>query len=319
MHDTDEEEKLAVRAVWHYYIEGQTQERISKALGISRVKTTRLLAAARESGLVQFRINSRHADSVRLEQQLKSNFDLMDAVVVPTPIEPENVNEVVGQAAGDYLSDFFAEGMTIGIGWGRTLTYTGRALNVRPQQSGTVVSLLGGLTHPRGLNPMECAWQFAQKLNADCYVFAAPAFAADEELRDRLLAQRELREVIGRAGRADVAIVSAGELSPSAPITRYGFMERKQLEELESLGAVGDVLCHFIDGDGRLVDHPVNRRVCAFNPEALGDIPNVVIASGGRGKVPALHAALRLTRANILVTDHDTAALLLERHRQSPG
>lgn len=312
----DQDEKLAVRAVWYYYIEGHTQERIARQLGISRVKTTRLLAQARESGLVQFHINSRHADCVRLEQRLREAFGLVDAVVVPAAIDGDNLNEVIGQAAGDYLSEFFAEAMTVAIGWGRTLTYASRALHPRPLSESTVVSLLGGLTHPHGLNPMECAWQFANKLNAECYVLAAPAYAADAGLRDALLAQRELREVIGRAERADAAVISVGSLAPTAPITRYGFLERRHLDELKAAGAVGDILCYFIDGDGHIVDHSVNRRVCAFDPRSLGRIPNVILASGGTEKVPALYAALLLTEANVLITDELSASQLLERHEQ---
>src|SRR5699024_5886655 len=170
---------------------------------------------------------------------------------------------VIGQATGDYLSEFFIDNMNIGIGWGRTLTYATHAMHPQPLKQASVVSLLGALTNPRGLNPMECAWQFANKLGADCYVLPAPAFMANAALRTALLEQRELSDVIARASRADVAIVSVGELSLTAPITRYGFLERSQVQELVDYGAVGDILCHFIDAQGNVVDHPINRRVAA--------------------------------------------------------
>ncbi|HET7315492.1 sugar-binding transcriptional regulator [Salinisphaera sp.] len=304
--------KLAVRAAWFYYVEGQTQERIAQNLGISRVKTTRLLASARETGIVQFRIQSEDAPCLELEQRLKQSFDLMDAVVVPTPIESDNVNRMIGQATGDYLSEFFADDMSIGIGWGRTLTYATRAMAARPLKQASVVSLLGALTHPRGLNPMECAWQFANKLGADCYVLAAPAFVASAELRTALLAQRELSDVMARANRVDAAVVSVGELSPTAPVGRYGFLERDQVRELIDQGAVGDILCHFINAQGEVVDHPINRRVAAFDPTRLEHIPNVIVASGGPQKAIPLYASLRLAKPNIVITDHDTAAQVLQ-------
>src|SRR5699024_1057224 len=114
---------------WYYYIEGQTQDYIAQNLGISRVKTTRLLANARESGIVQFRIQSKDAPCLELERRLKQTFNLMDAVVVPTPIDTDNTNRVIGQATGDYLSEFFIDNMNIGIGWGRTLTYATHAMH----------------------------------------------------------------------------------------------------------------------------------------------------------------------------------------------
>ena len=48
--------ELKARAAWHYYVEGLTQERISEMLGIGRIKVHRILSAARDEGVVQFRI-----------------------------------------------------------------------------------------------------------------------------------------------------------------------------------------------------------------------------------------------------------------------
>ena len=47
---------MKARAAWHYYVEGLTQEQIADILGIGRIKVHRVLAAAREEGVVQFRI-----------------------------------------------------------------------------------------------------------------------------------------------------------------------------------------------------------------------------------------------------------------------
>src|SRR5690625_1451605 len=124
--------KLTVRAAWYYYIEGQTQDYIAQNLGISRVKTTRLLANARESGIVQFRIQSKDAPCLELERRLKQTFHLMDAVVEPTPIDADNTIRVIGLATGDYLSEFFIANMNIGFGWRRTLTYTNHDRHPHP-------------------------------------------------------------------------------------------------------------------------------------------------------------------------------------------
>ena len=50
-----------VRAAWLYYVEGLTQEQIAEALGLSRIKVIRMLAAARSEGLVKIRIDARSA------------------------------------------------------------------------------------------------------------------------------------------------------------------------------------------------------------------------------------------------------------------
>ena len=52
-------------------------------LGISRVKVTRLLARAREIGMVQITVNSDASPYALLETQLVQRFGLDEAVVVP--------------------------------------------------------------------------------------------------------------------------------------------------------------------------------------------------------------------------------------------
>ncbi|TIX03948.1 MAG: sugar-binding transcriptional regulator, partial [Mesorhizobium sp.] len=86
-----------------------------------------------------------------------------------------------------------------------------------------------------------------------------------------------------------------------------------ELEELQAAGAVGDILCYFIDVEGRPIDHEVNRRVCAFPLQDLSDIPSIILVSGGQDKVAVMRAALANTRVSVLITDEDAAKGLLSR------
>ena len=74
---------------------------------------------------------------------------------------------------------------------------------------------------------------------------------------------------------------------------------------------VGDVLCHFVDAQGRVVDHPVNERVVAVGLEDLRRVPKIVLAAGGKRKADAIRAALLATRARVLITDETAARALL--------
>jgi DNA-binding transcriptional regulator LsrR (DeoR family) len=74
---------------------------------------------------------------------------------------------------------------------------------------------------------------------------------------------------------------------------------------------VGDVLCQFVDAEGRVVDHPVNRRVVAVALADLRRVPAIVLAAGGARKAIAIRAALRATGARVLITDEAAARALL--------
>ena len=59
---------------------------IAEALGLSRIKVIRMLAAARSEGLVKIRIDARSARQAGLERGLVTAFGLKEAVVVPAAL-----------------------------------------------------------------------------------------------------------------------------------------------------------------------------------------------------------------------------------------
>jgi len=305
--------ELKARAAWHYYVEGLTQERISEKLGIGRIKVHRILSAAREEGVVQFRIRDSVVECVALERRLKERFGLSEAVVVPSAADSRNAPLLIGHAAAAYLSNNVSAGDVIALGWGRTLKFAIAELPRRQIAGTTVVSMLGGLTHAQPLNPTESAWELAEKIGADCYLLPVPVYADKPEQRDAFMSQRSVQDVVIRARRANMAVLSVGSISGESPIANYGFIKPSEFEELQAAGAVGDILCHFIDADGGSIDHDVNRRVCAYPLQDLSDIPNIILVSGGREKVRVMQAALACTKISVLITDEEAAKGLLSR------
>lgn len=305
------ETELKARAAWHYYVEGLTQEQISELLGIGRIKVHRILSAAREEGIVQFRIRESVVECIALEKRLKARFSLADAVVVPSASDTRNAPHMIGHAAAAYLGDNLNSGDVVALGWGRTLKFAISELPRRSIHNTTVVSMLGGLTHAQPLNPTESAWELAEKIGADCYLLPVPVYADKAAHRDAFMSQRSVQDVVMQARRANMAVLSVGSLANDSPVASYGFIRPSEFEELKAAGAVGDILCHFIDAEGRLVDHDVNRRVCAYPLESLADIRNIVLVSGGADKVAVMRAALKSVKAAVLITDEDAARGLL--------
>lgn len=303
--------ELKARAAWHYYVEGLTQEQIAEQLGIGRIKVHRILSAARDEGVVQFRIREEVAQCIRLEKQLVERYGLSRAIVVPSPASAATAPRLIGHAAAAYLAEAINPGDVIALGWGRTLKFAINELNRKAVARTSVVSLLGGLTHAQPLNPTESAWDLAEKIHAECYLLPVPVYADLPEQRDAFMAQRSVEDVTQRARRANMALISVGTLSDDSPIASYGFIRTKEFEELRAAGAVGDILCHFVDAEGRTIDHTVNQRVCALPLDELRDMRSVVLVSGGVEKIPALRAALTRIKVATLITDEAAAEGLL--------
>ena len=270
-----------------------------------------MLAAARSEGLVKIRIDARSARQAGLERGLVTAYGLSEAVVVPAARDPASVSTLVGYAAGSWLSDKLADNMSLAVGWGQTLHQALRGIQPRQIEAMSVVSLLGGLTHSRSINPSAVARRVADMFGADCFQLTAPVFVSNAELRDALWCEPTLCDLLARARAADVALVSVGDLQPDSTLFREGLLPQSDLASLRKAGAVGDLVCHFIDAEGRLVDHPVNRRIMAVSPADLRDIGLVAIAAGGANKEHAIRAALRASDAKVLITDEGAAEALL--------
>jgi DNA-binding transcriptional regulator LsrR (DeoR family) len=300
---------LEARVAWLYFMEGMTQAEIAEKLGMTRLRVNRMLVEARTSGLVSIALNSRFATCVELEQILVREFGLKDAVIIPTPDNPDLVPVLLGQVAGEYLSNFLEMNRVkgLGLGWGATLRETIR--NTRPGRYPDLCinSMMGGLTHGLELNTFETASSLANRLNAECQYLAAPIYAGSPASRDIILAQDVFREAFERISANDVAVLSIGDLSLRSLLIRYGLPRDVTTDELVALGAVGDILGQFYDADGRVIDHPLNLRAIALPLSELSRIPTVVLASGGQNKIPAIAGALKARLATVIICDEDTA------------
>lgn len=307
---TDTSEHLKTRVAWLYYVEGMTQDEIVSLTDLSRSRVLRILAASRRDGTVQIRVTNRLAKCVELERALEERWKLSRAIVIPEPQDAGQMSAILGAELGAYLSRNISDRTTVGLGWGQTLSNALPSIVPRQAEGTRVISLLGGLTRVSSVNPSEFAWRVADRLNAECHLLTAPVFAPDRETREALRNHPGIAELFSRARTLDMAIVSVGALTPHSVFYEYGLLSREEMASLESAGAVGDVLCHFIDEEGELIRHPVNDRVVAVNPIDLRATRDVILVSGGWQKLKAITAAMKLLRPSALIVNELVAERL---------
>lgn len=301
-----------MRIAWMYYVEGLTQNEIADRLGIGRVTVVRNINEALKQREVKIWITGGVAECLELEPQLKKAFNLVDAVVVPEPAEPAQVAKAIGFAAGMYVTDQLTDDFCLGVGWGATLYESLQTLSPKQLNNVEVVSMLGGIVQARRFNPAEFAWQFANTVGADCYLLTAPAVVDSAATKSALIERCGLESVLNRVEKMDMALLSVGTMSPMSTSFRFGFFTEEERQSLVAAGAVGDLLYNFFDAEGRVVRHPINERVMSMPPERIRKIPRRVMISGGNDKVPALLGAMRLSDANVLITNEETARVLLK-------
>ena len=304
---------LRLRAAWLYHGFGLTQSEVAEQLGIGRSTVIRLLEEARQRGEVKITIEDRLPDLAELSIRLERALGLDEAIVVPAPADGAGTARAVGLALGRLLSEAVADGMTIGVGWGRTLSAALESFNP-PRRAGVkVMSLMGGAVETQFANPFEFAWRLATALQAECFLFPAPLVVDSADMRARLMADRGITRLATLASSLDIAVVSAGGLAERSGSLVRQLISEAEADELLQRGCVADIMCNFIDAQGAPVTHPLNERVMSVGIDTLKAARHKVLASGGRERAAAILAVVRGIGVNTLVTDEQAARALLER------
>ena len=308
---------LRLRAAWLYHGHGLTQNQVAEQLGIGRTTVIRLLEESRKRGEVKIWIEDGEAGLVELAVALEQHYGIDEVIVVPAQGGAEQAATSVGLALGKFLSETIQDNTTIGVGWGRTLTASLASFHP-PRHSGIrVMSLLGGSVETRFANPVEFSWRLAGALDAACYLFPAPLVVDSAETRRRLIEDCGLDQIYALAEAMDLAIISVGDINRDSTSLVRHLISPALHDQLVDLGCVGDVMCNFLDGEGRTVDHPVNERIMSIGLDTLARARHKLIATGGKSRAPALRAAIRRIGCNTLITDESAARALLDPPRSA--
>ena len=306
-------DQLRARIAWYYYVAGLTQQEISERLGIARARVNKIAGQLRTDGAVVVDIRLPLASCVELEEALRARYRLEFVSVVPSDEDEDRQRRMLGDAGGVMLDAMIRDGQSIAVGWGQTLSASFKRLRPRKLKSSSVISLMGGLKRASEANSFDVSTELARTLGSDCYFLTAPVYCPSIESREILLTHGGVNDVMARARKSDMAIISCGDLTPGSQMTPLGTISsvRERLPELEKMGAIGEILGTFLDKDGKPVDHMLNRSVIALPPDDLKTIPRSILISGGLHKAGIIQAILNGGYVNCLVTDEAVARKLI--------
>lgn len=300
------EESLMVKAAWYYYFENMTQQAIADRLSISRMRVIKLLDAARQSGVIQFRLRSDGVGMVDQCRQLIEKYHLKDVFLIPeSDREDVSPNESIARAGAMYIADRLGDNACINVGYGDTLSRTLNHLATMVQTPVTCISLTGGVSNylPNTRSNIFNAW---------LYLMPAPLLASSPEMADAMREETSVSEIIRMSELSSFTLVGIGPLTESATVFRTGVLSGTDMFYLKMNNAVGDVLCHFLDKDGQLIQSPIEDRLISTPLDRLKEMNNVIGLAAGADKIEAIRAVLRGGYLDILITDEPTANLLLK-------
>jgi DNA-binding transcriptional regulator LsrR (DeoR family) len=311
---SDEVLRLAARL---YYLDGLGQSEVARFTKVSQAKVSRLLAAARERGIVRITVAEYEPRNHALERALCKEFGLHAVAVIKT-IEgttTEDTRRAVGHFGAPFVAALLPPKSVVAIAGGRTIRQLVQDLPEDQERRLTVVQAMGSIDSSVGPeDALELGRVLARRSGGHFLSLNTPAFVPDRKIRDALLALAQIHSVRERFTQANVAIVGVGTLTNSVFAARH-VLSFQDMEELTRCGAVGEICGRFYDKNGQECDSPWRDRVLSIDLEQIRQIPQVIGVVAGGDRSAAITAAIRGGLLKALVIDDIAAGFLCATFR----
>ena len=223
-----------VAAARLYYESNLTQAQIAQRLNVSRPSVSKMLARARELGIVHIEIRAGDEGKADLLQRLQAKYALAGGCVLTE--EQDELTQAMHYLMAETTAD-----KSLALGWGYALcevvlkaadcsSYT---------QDGMVYPLIGTANFPnKGYHPDELVKIWASACGRSCYMLGCTAFPDSEEERTELESRSVYQQLLQQWQSLDAAVVSIcgyPAVPDEATATRFG-------DALEQQKAVGSFL-----------------------------------------------------------------------------
>ncbi len=315
-HATGTRSRDALRAAQMYYLQDLTMNAIARELRTSRSTVSRLLSLARETGLVQIQVNNPAERAPALEQQIRRRFGV-EAHVVPVA-DSANDSEVLDRVAiqaARTIGPLVDSNAIIGVAWGSTLSAVSHHLTRKQTHDSTFVQLNGaGNTQTTGITyASEILRRFGQAYGTRVEQFPVPAFFDHAATKTAMWEERSVRRILDLQRRMTMAIFGVGSIGAGIPSHVYsgGYLDREDLDTLETDEVVGDVATMFFRADGTHRDILLNKRSTGPNLDELQMVARRICVVSGESKINGLRGALAAGLATDLILDEGSARSLV--------
>lgn len=297
-----------------YYIDGCTQEELSKSFGISRATVGRLLRKAQEQGIVEIRVRPHAAFASDLERQLIDRFGIRRALIAVDHKDVDKQRELLAGLVASELDRILMDGSIVAVGMGRNLSSVSEHAMSTTRRQCTFVSAIGGSYRGgQAMNADHIARRLAARFGGESESLYAPALVKDPLFRQALLENETVRYTLDKARRADIALIGIGDVSEDSNMVRMGWFTVEEITEAKRNGTVGDMMGYdFIDIHGQPAMTPIQGRVVGLNRQDLQRIPNVIAVAAESSKVNGILGALRTGTIKTLATTASNATAVLQ-------
>lgn len=307
-----DEEMLHVAEM--YYYEQMTHAAIAQRLSMSRWTVGRILEEARRTGMVKITIDHPLARHHVMETELVSRFGLQSAVVVPSQSSDDLTLDLVTRVAARRLAGLRPHPRVVAVSWGRTTAHVAGHLPNGWDPDVVVVQTNGGVAVTRNDLVGRSVVRMAERGPGRSLALQAPTVLGSVALGEMLRKDVTVARTLDAAAGADVVMYSPGTVSGDSILVTAGHVSAETMDRLRQQGAGADVMSHFVNADGQIVDADLDARTVAASLDCArtsGSGRRVIAVASGVEKAEAVRTVAQGGLCSEVVVDTALATAAL--------
>ncbi|MBR0289003.1 MAG: sugar-binding transcriptional regulator [Selenomonadaceae bacterium] len=309
---TPVERRILIKVSTMYYLEHMKQTEIAKRLGVERTTISKHLKRALDQGIVTITVANENFEDI--ESAMEKRFGLKECFIVPRSYDLLAVKQAMGRAGLQLLRRIVDNKQVIGLAWGTSIReLTRHAQNSKvPQIDADFVPLDGGPENiDSELHVNTLCYELARAFGGRCHYIYAPVITRTAEIRNAIVQDANYEKISDFWKKLDIALVGIGAPVKSSNLVWMGEFGRQAIESLSRTGTVGEICSVFYDKNGREVKTDFSDRIIGVDLDTLRNLNYSIGMAASREKVPAIMGACKGQAINVLITDEQTAKIML--------
>lgn len=295
-----------------YYDENLSQQAIADRLNVSRSSIAHYLQLARERGIVRIEVIDPQNNCENMAIEILNRFGLDRVFIVPRMHQYSDLNmRAIAGGASKYLENNLSDGDILGMAWGRTITRLTELLAPSVPRQIDVVPLMGERGYIGNYSQInQIVLQTAQSFNGIPHFLLTPMIVGTKHLRDELIKDSVVSEVIDRWDKLTTAVIGIGAVPPQPGSIVY--VGEKYMSMMKEKGAVGDICGRHFDSEGNLIEAEFYDRMIGISLDQIRKTKKVIAVAGGVEKTRAVIAAMKTSLFDVLFIDEMLAESILQ-------
>lgn len=315
----NEELNLLIRVTKKRYLLEMKQNEIAESEGISKSSVSRLINKAKELGYVKVHLDFPSVTMKELENEIKEIFNLKHVFVAAVNSKDERLRfSNVSDGLSKYLNKVILDYSSIGVSWGKTMTYMSEHLIPSVKKGVKIVQLNGGVSNRNVSTLSETILiNFANNYDGVWYFLHVPSFVDNSEIANTIKQDSKIKEILDLIDETNTVIFSVGSINKDSVLVKAGYFTEEEYIKLRKDGFVGDICSRYIKGDGTHAEGDLYNRVIGISLEEIQKKENSICVVIGEEKSKATLAALKGGYINTLFTDEITAESIMKLYKET--